>query len=280
MKAKIFFLILFISISACRTSKIPKEKLSQFPSNSINASYTVEDNKVSFYFRNALLNPIRIHIHSEDTLVLNHFKDNNPIVLISEKDTSFQMVLPESYDPIITFSSVLGDPSKKVQLDNVSLPIKKNTPVGITQAYHGGYSHNENYSRYAIDFNLKENDTIYAATDGIVIGVIKDYIYGGPSGEWKGYDNFITIYDSESGLYTQYVHLVHQGSLVEIGDEVKQGDPVGLSGQTGFAGMPHLHFNTLVPYHEGGLISVPVEFIEGYKGTDLRKNQTVIRQVE
>lgn len=277
MKIKLLFLLLFLCLAGCRTSKVPKVKLSQFPSNAITASYAVEGRKVTFSFGNELLSPVRIHIHSEDTVIMNHFNGKNPLVMPSQKDTSFHITLPDLFDPKITFSSALGDPSRKVNLNNVSLPIKKDTPVGIIQGYNSSYSHNEDYSRYALDFNIKENDTIYAATNGVVIGVIRDYIHGGPSGEWKGFDNFITIYDPDSGLYTQYVHLVHLGNLVNIGDVVKQGDPVGLSGKTGYAGAAHLHFNTLVPVEGGGLISVPVNFLEGYKGTELRKGQKVIR---
>ncbi len=277
MKFNIFFLLFIMCLLACGTSKIPKEKLNQFPPNSLNASYTLEEKKINIYLRNGLLSPVRFKITTKDTFILNHLKENNPMVLKSEMDTTIQILLPENYDPEITFSSALGDPAQEVDLKKVSLPIKKNTPVEIIQGYNGSYSHNSTYSRYAIDFNIKENDTVFAATDGVVIGMIKDYIHGGPSGEWKGYDNFITIYDPVSGLFTQYVHLVHQGSLVKIGEKVKQGDPIGLSGKTGFAGMPHLHFNTLVPVKDGGLVSVPVEFIEGYKGKDLRRNQRVIK---
>jgi len=276
MKIKLIVLILVLCVAGCKTSMVPKVKLSQFPSNAITASYAVEGRKLRFDFGNELFSPVRIHIHSEDTLVLNHF-DENPIIIRSGKDTSFQITLPAHYDPKITFSSALGDPSRKVVLNNISLPIKKDTQVGIIQGYNGSYSHNHDYSRYAIDFNIKENDTIYAATNGVVIGVIKDYIHGGPGEEWKGFDNFITIYDPESGLYTQYVHLVHQGNLVNIGDFIKQGDPVGLSGKTGYTGSAHLHFNTLAPIDGGGITSVPVNFKEGYKGEDLRKGQRVIK---
>ena len=46
----------------------------------------------------------------------------------------------------------------------------------------------------------------------------------------------------EDGLFLQYQHLTHNGSLVEVGQFVEQGDPIGYSGASGLASYPHLHF--------------------------------------
>ena len=56
---------------------------------------------------------------------------------------------------------------------------------------------------------------------------------------------FIAIYHTQSGLYTQYVHLNHKGVLVKLGDYVKKGQPIGISGMTGFTTIEHLHFNVI-----------------------------------
>jgi len=37
------------------------------------------------------------------------------------------------------------------------------------------------------------------------------------------------------------MHLTFEGALVEVDQEVKQGDSIGLSGNTGLAGFPHLN---------------------------------------
>jgi murein DD-endopeptidase MepM/ murein hydrolase activator NlpD len=39
-----------------------------------------------------------------------------------------------------------------------------------------------------------------------------------------------------------YYHLEKEGVLVQEGDTVKTGQPIGRSGHTGYSAFPHLHF--------------------------------------
>ena len=175
----------------------------------------------------------------------------------------------------IKFNSVLGDLNKEIIKEKFSLPFPKNRAYEIIQGYNGSHSHNTDYSRYAIDFSLKINDTVCSAADGYVVGVIKDYELGGTSEDWLDYSNYITIYHPKSGLFTQYVHLIKNGSFVKVGDTVLKGQPIGLSGMTGYTTVPHLHFNVLDPDKKEGLVSTDIKFEEGYKGAELTENATV-----
>ena len=158
----------------------------------------------------------------------------------------------------------------------MSLPFCKGKSYKIIQGYNGQYSHYTNYSRYAIDFGLNTNDTICAADDGIVVGVIKDYKIGGDNKKLEEFANYITLYHPHSGLYTQYAHLKYDGSFVKVGDTVHQGQAIALAGMTGFTSIAHLHFNVLVPCPpKDGFKSVPIEFIENYTGNKLKENDVV-----
>ncbi len=156
---------------------------------------------------------------------------------------------------ILKFNSVVGDLKKEIIKEKFSLPFPKNRSYKIIQGYNGSHSHNTDYSRYAIDFSLKINDTVCSAADGYVVGVIKDYELGGTTEDWIDYSNYITIYHPKSGLFTQYVHLIKNGSFVKVGDTVIKGQPIGLSGMTGYTTVPHLHFNVLKPDKKEGLVS-------------------------
>ena len=128
----------------------------------------------------------------------------------------------------------------------------------------------------ALDISLKINDTVCSAADGYVVGVVKDYELGGRTEDWTDYSNYITIYHPKDGLFTQYVHLIKNGSFVKVGDTVLKGHPIGLSGMTGYTTVPHLHFNVLRPDKKEGLVSTgDIDFDEGYKGTQLTENTMV-----
>ena len=64
---------------------------------------------------------------------------------------------------------------------------------------------------------------------------------------------------------------------MKIGDSIKRGQPIALSGKTGQTDIEHLHFNCLIPVNDNvdGMKSIPIEFIEGYKSVDLKKNDIV-----
>jgi murein DD-endopeptidase MepM/ murein hydrolase activator NlpD len=61
------------------------------------------------------------------------------------------------------------------------------------------------------------------------------------SGWNEGYGNLVQIRHS-NGMTSGYAHLSRIAPGVRTGTTIKQGEPVGLVGQTGLATGPHLHF--------------------------------------
>lgn len=80
-----------------------------------------------------------------------------------------------------------------------------------------------------VDIKTKPNDQVVAAFDGIVI----------QSGPYFGYGNYIVIRHAY-GFSTCYSH--QSRNFVKAGDKVKAGQVIGLTGSTGRATTPHLHF--------------------------------------
>lgn len=184
----------------------------------------------------------------------------NPITVPALTDTTF--ILPKDTDiKKLSYASRLGSTTQPIINKPMELPYKFGKKYKVIQGNHGNYTHNSDWSAYAIDFNLKERDTVCAAINGFVVGIVDAYKHGGKGKEWKPYANFITIYNKETGIFTQYVHLAYKGSLVQQGDYVVAGQPIALSGNTGQTTEPHLHFNCLIPENsENGLKSVPFIF--------------------
>lgn len=80
-----------------------------------------------------------------------------------------------------------------------------------------------------VDIKTKPNDDVLAAFDGVVER----------SGPFAGYGNYIVIRHAY-GFSTCYSH--QSKNLVKKGQKVKAGEVIGLTGQTGRATTPHLHF--------------------------------------
>lgn len=99
------------------------------------------------------------------------------------------------------------------------------------------------FFKHAIDFLLPEGSKIFAAKAGIVIDIKMDSKKGGIDPKYNDfkYLNYITLKHS-NGELSQYCHLQHNSAFVKLGDKVKTGQPIALSGNTGFSSTPHLHF--------------------------------------
>lgn len=273
MKKNIRYIPAILLFIGCfQKNKLPKEQYYQF---NYTANYSYNNDSLKIELKNPLNCPLRISITCPDSSLQDVVTKFATVTLKEKADTSISYYLKAKKGFTLKFNSVLGDLNKAIIKEQMSLPFPKNRTYKIIQGYNGSYSHNNNNSRAAIDFNLKINDTICSAGNGYVVGVIEGYQYAGETAEWLDYCNFITIYHPASGLFTQYVHLVQNGSFVKVGDTVTKGQPIGLSGMTGYTSVPHLHFNVKKPDAKDGLLSTSIEFEEGYTGSRLTKNTTV-----
>lgn len=271
---KPIFFLLFLIISLLKAQEIPKEKLYQF---SYYRDFEYENDTITLKVRNPLFSPLRIDIYSEYLKEKNVIGDTIKLVIEENSEAKIKLYARklDASNFNFRFNSALGDENKAVVQNNLALPFPKGKSYQIMQSNEGSFSHDSDYSRYAVDFNLKIGDTITSADDGFVVGVIKDFEFGKNDRQWIPYANYITVYHPHSGLFTQYVHLKKDGSLVKVGDEVKRNQPIGLSGATGFVSGEHLHFNVLVPEKGKTLKSVPYRFENNISSKKLMKNMII-----
>jgi murein DD-endopeptidase MepM/ murein hydrolase activator NlpD len=119
-----------------------------------------------------------------------------------------------------------------------SLPFEKNKAHLLVQGYFGNLSHKE---RAALDFKMRKGTKILAARDGVVSRVKEDSDKGGANPKYRQFGNNIIIQhfdNSRSG----YWHIQKEGALVNVGDTIRKGQVIALSGNTGYTAFPHLHF--------------------------------------
>lgn len=97
-----------------------------------------------------------------------------------------------------------------------------------------------------VDFGCTEGEPIYSALSGTVVRAIKSG-YGG------GYGHYVVI--NHGDKYTLYAHMTDV--LVDVGDTVEMGTPVGTCGSTGASTAPHLHFEVQLGYFSNHVDPLP-----------------------
>ncbi len=131
----------------------------------------------------------------------------------------------------------------------------------VTQGHSGPYTHRNDW-KYAWDFEMVDEDgktfrnqgdypedyycfnkPVTAPADGVVEEVIDDIddnIIGKTNLE-QNWGNTVIIKHADD-FYSKMSHLRKQSVKVRRGDRVRQGDQVGLCGNSGNSPYPHLHF--------------------------------------
>jgi hypothetical protein len=94
---------------------------------------------------------------------------------------------------------------------------------------------------YAFDFSLLPGTLVLAARSGTVSMVKSDSNVGGFDIAYANDANYVVI-DHGDGTQALYLHLMYHGALVHVGEQVRQGQPIALTGDTGWTSGPHLHF--------------------------------------
>ena len=90
---------------------------------------------------------------------------------------------------------------------------------------------------------------IYAVADGTVISAVDGFlewelIYSAVKGIDGAAGNFV-ILDIGNGKYACYGHMIPGSLTVKAGDVVKEGQVIGLMGNSGNSDLPHLHFQVV-----------------------------------
>ena len=137
-----------------------------------------------------------------------------------------------------------------------ALPYENMTTHLLIQGYFSHFSHKE---RAALDFKMKRGTKILAARDGVVVRVKEDGNKGGLNKKYRPYGNNIVIQHAD-GSRAGYWHLQYNGALVNVGDSVKKGQVIALSGKTGYTALPHLHFLVWTFSSHGDWRQVPTRF--------------------
>lgn len=139
------------------------------------------------------------------------------------------------------FSSLVDKFSLEKSKNIYHLPLKPDTPV--KNILFNWPSH-EGKFRGAVDFAVELGTAVCAPSDGVVIEVVDLFDKYGPSEEFAGFLNYITI-SHTNGEFSQLAHLKKGSVKIRPGQSVKTGQVLGVTGLNGWMEEPfleHLHF--------------------------------------
>lgn len=159
---------------------------------------------------------------------------------------------------------IMGNPdARQDSTFRYEMPFDSEETFCVLQGQGGTFSH-KGWEYYAYDFAMPEGTTVLAARAGEVVRIEQNYTTGGVDFSFKGKANLVTVRHSD-GTFGDYLHLKFHGVLVHPGDLVEAGDPIGLSGNTGFSSQPHLHFHVwrANAEEETNAQTLPIRFDDG-----------------
>ena len=135
----------------------------------------------------------------------------------------------------------LGSSSTEPDPDHLyAVPFGGDTRRELSQGFGGAGSHLASM-RYSLDFLMPEGTPVLAARAGTVLYLQDGFTEGGADPSLLERANLVVVAHGD-GTMASYGHLT-PGIPVSVGDAVGEGDVLGWSGATGFAGRPHLHFH-------------------------------------
>lgn len=169
-------------------------------------------------------------------------KDVNDKILIPGGEKNFEIVRlkglngPYTYKYNYTYEK--GNTFTSRHDDNFIYFLPCDEKFKIIQGYFGSFSHK---GKRALDFKMPVGSKVYAARGGTIIEIRESSSTGCKSSKCMKEGNYILILHDD-GSYASYFHLQKDGAIVNQGEEVKQGEHIAYSGNTGWSSEPHLHF--------------------------------------
>lgn len=268
---KIFYRFGFVAalVFSTGTTLFGQSPSMQAPTRMVQVAARETNGLIHFYAVNNTLAPVTttFDFHLKNlkssvplpcTLTLNG-SETSEIFTLTQVKTNKQW----KYD--YTYSSIMGSATAVHDDFYVySLPYSAGSAFSVSQGYHGRFSHTGS-EEYAIDWSMPIGTTVCAAREGLVVKCKEDSNIGGPSHQFETNANYILVEHSD-GTIAIYGHLQQGGVKVKVGDHVKAGEPIALSGDTGFTHGPHLHFSVFKAKDGTQRQSLPVKFRSADKG--------------
>ncbi|MDB5012802.1 MAG: hypothetical protein JWQ25_1004 [Daejeonella sp.] len=186
----------------------------------------------------------------------------------------------QHYSPEVNLYQFLNGKERLQDLYYLRLNLPFMGSWTVSQGYHGGITHKDAWAN-ALDFVIKDelghtfsnsgnapehyycfNKPVLACADGVIEEVVNhvDDNEINKVNTTQNWGNTVVI-KHIGGLYSKVSHLKKSSIKVNVDDFVKQGELIGLCGNSGRSPEPHLHFQTqLAPYVGSKTYEYPIAY--------------------
>ncbi len=236
-----------------------------------------EDSRVNVLFRNTL--PIEDQVTTVTFEVRPKLEnlscpDRFPLTRTvkgpqAQPVTTFTVIDPaQRWNTNLYFYWQYGSPSAGKEKEvSYQLPFEQGKRYRVCQSFNGKITHYAE-TRYAVDFLMPIGSPIHAARDGVVVATEDRHGEGKLEPAYSTKVNLVYI-QHDDGSVARYFHLVKDGVRVTPGQRVKAHDLIGLSGNSGYSDVPHLHFEVSRPVNGKSKTTVPFTFVTDYSDHDI-----------
>ena len=170
----------------------------------------------------------------------------------SELELNAESVRLDTSKQNFGYQSIIRDLTSISYVDNI--PSQAPVKGFITQKVNTKSLYKDQ-NHYGIDIAVKEGEPIVAAASGFVVFAGWTYDFG----------NMLILYHGDD-YFSLYGH--NKNNLVRLRDVVRRGDEIAISGSSGIATGPHLHFEIW----KNGKAMDPLEYFPQYELNDMSVN--------
>jgi urea transporter len=211
-------------------------------------------------------------------------------LLLRKDATHLQLVKLQHYSPERNLYQFINQQNRLNNLQYFRLRLPFMGSWTVSQGYDGNITHINDWGK-ALDFVIEDEDKktfkfpgalpehfysfnkpVLSCGDGVVANVVDNVEDNaiGVENLLENWGNTVVIKHLD-GLYSKVSHLKKQSIKVKIGDTVKQGDLIGLCGNSGRSPEPHLHFQLqITPYIDAKTLSYPFAYYVNKKNEQER----------
>jgi murein DD-endopeptidase MepM/ murein hydrolase activator NlpD len=238
------------------------------------------DREPEYSFINNIWGPVELELELSDAENVTP-EPALPARLVLPGQTERRLLKIRATDPgegfsyRLVYKEMIGPPLDQLPTEvDYYPPFPLGQQYMISQGFDNDITHKDPPSMYAVDIVMPVGTPILAARAGKIMDMEDDFHGAAQKERYLTRSNHVRILHDD-GTMAVYAHLQANSLRIRQGAQVKRGQWIANSGNTGYSSGPHLHF--VIQLNAGmSLESLPFRFITASGGTMTPAEQVMI----